>query len=202
MKNITVSLQIAIVSTSKELFYPFLKYLENLSHKNTNLSAYHDKKSYYEYFIIFENIPIKIKLHLAEDFNYLINNYEKTKNIDILIILTEQREDNKLKLSRNHLNQINELFLSSPTFIQVYIEKEKNSSDEMIEKQLIEKAKNLGVLYLFKIQPYQKEINEIFTNIFKDFILKFKFLSPELFEKAKACGIQLCREEEKEKAFL
>lgn len=202
MKNITVSLQIAIVSTSKELFYPFLKYLENLSHKNTNLSAYHDKKSYYEYFIIFENIPIKIKLHLAEDFNYLINNYEKTKNIDILIILTEQREDNKLKLSRNHLNQINELFLSSPTFIQVYIEKEKNSSDEMIEKQLIEKAKNLGVLYLFKIQPYQKEINEIFTNIFKDFILKFKFLSPELFEKAKSCGIQLCREEEKEKAFL
>ncbi|TXT61273.1 MAG: hypothetical protein BAJALOKI2v1_40065 [Promethearchaeota archaeon] len=202
MKNITVSLQIAIVSTSKELFDPFLKYLENLSHKNTNHSAYHDKKSYYEYFIIFENIPIKIKLHLAEDFNYLINNYEKTKNIDILIILTAEREDNKLKLSRNHLNQINELFLSSPSFIQVYIEREKNSSDEMIEKQLIEKAKNLGILYLFKIQPYQNEINEIFSNIFKDFILKFKFLSPELFEKAKACGIQLCQEEEKQKAFL
>lgn len=190
LKRITVSFQIGIINSDKDLFNPFLKYVEEKSlskEKNQENSRHED---YNEYLIIYKNIPIKLKINILENFNDLINNYEKTKGIDVIILLTEQDKESISSLSKKKLKEVDELLLSSVSFILVHMETDLDSKDAINEDELIQKAKELDVRYLFTIKPHHTEVDQIFTKIFDDFILKFKFLNPELFEKAKTSGIQ------------
>jgi len=139
-----------------------------------------------------------LKINILENFNDLINNYEKTKGIDVIILLTEQDKESISHLSKKQLKEVDELLLSSVSFILVHIETNSDSKDAINEHELIQKAKELDVRYLFTIKPHHTEVDQIFTKIFDDFILKFKFLNPELFEKAKAYGIQFSQKNRRE----
>jgi hypothetical protein len=193
LKRITVSLQIGIINSNKNLFNPFIKYLEEKSLSKGKPQETSKHKEYNEYLVIYENIPIKLKINLLKSFNDLMNNYEKTKGIDVVILLTEQDKESLSGLSKKQLKEVDELLLSSVSFVLVQMETSSDSKNIINEHDLIHKAKKLDVRYLFTIKPHHTEINQIFTKILDDFILKFKFLNPELFEKAKAYGIQISK---------
>jgi hypothetical protein len=82
------------------------------------------------------------------------------------------------------------------------METNKDSKDFINEDKLIQKAKELDIRYLFTIKPHHTEVDQIFAKIFDDFILKFKFLNPELFEKAKAYGIQFSQKKERKRGDI
>ncbi len=74
---------------------------------------------------------------------------------------------------------------------QIY-EKPINPNHFRISKtNLINKAKELNVIYCFEIQYKYKDLSEFYDKVLNDFVYKFQFKSPELFEQARNYGKEL-----------
>jgi hypothetical protein len=99
----------------------------------------------------------------------------------------ESRE-NFNKLSRQKLIEINEIFLNDLNFLLIGVNSNSISNSKISDNLLIEKAKKINAIYCFKVNLDESDIIDILETILKDFIFKYKFTSPELFEKAKSYG--------------
>ena len=63
------------------------------------------------------------------------------------------------------------------------------SSSLKISRFHLEKlTKDLNLIYCFEIYNNREDITEIFNKILDDFIFRFQYSSPDLFEKAKSYG--------------
>ena len=149
-----------------------------------------------EFLIIFREIPIKIRLFLYKSFENIKFNNEKITNIDVIVFIFNILDFNSLQSF--NLESFEEfkknISFTSRISVLAGIDLEKNNyaeSDRISRNQMIEKSKELDVLYTYEIRKNEEDISQFFEKILDDFVLKFYYSSPELFDLAKLYGKEL-----------
>ncbi|MFX1366140.1 MAG: hypothetical protein ACFFCE_18515 [Promethearchaeota archaeon] len=192
MKKISYSLRIAIIGNKEQLKTIFFENLIKSAIK-TNLSD-----EYNEFLIVFKEIPIKIRINLYENLNSLIYDFENIQKIDVLILtLNLYKPDSISIVNKLLIEEFNETFSFQGISILVgmnveLILKKIQSKEFKISRFQLEKStKDLNFIYCFEIFNKNRDVDEIYNTILNDFILRFQYSSPELFDKAKEYGKSL-----------
>ena len=195
MKKISYSLRIGIIGNRASIRKIFFESLST----SAIISELSDDN--YEFLIVFKQIPIKIKIFFAENLDGLISNFEQIQKLDVLILTLNLYEPDSINSINKHLL---EEFIETFSFqgisvlVGMDIAQIFNSSPhknfKMSRFQLEKTTKDLNLIYCFEIFNKNRDINEIYNTIFNDFILRFQFSSPELFETAKDYGKKLLEE--------
>ena len=206
MKKISYSLYLGLVgsdkqgeNSGKEIFIDFLKEKAveyNISTKNDEIN------DSYEFLVIFEQIPITLRIFLVEDLKEMILLHDKIKKLDILVLTSNLSDSNFFnELENQSFEEFENLYKFRGTSILAGIDVESifggNHEDFHINRtDLVKKAKELNILYCFEIQNKSTDISEFFNKILDDFIFKFRESSPELFEKATSYGKEISKKKQ------
>jgi len=192
LKKISYSLRIGIIGKKEfieEIFIDSLK----ISALESYISV--DK---YEFLIVFEEIPIKIGIYIAEKLEDLIYDFEKIQKLDVIIITLNLYEPASLKaITKDLLKEFSETFSFQGLSILVGMDHEtifnrSRSKNFKISRYQLEKiTKDLKLIYCFEIANKNSDINEIYNTILDDFKIMFQYSSPELFEHAREYGKKL-----------
>ncbi|MFX1379848.1 MAG: hypothetical protein ACFFA4_12230 [Promethearchaeota archaeon] len=188
MKKINYSLKIGIIGNKEHIKDTFLDNLNKIT-----IDSYFNN-DFYQYLIIFRQIPIKIKVYIADSFETIIENYENIQKLDIIILTINLYDENSLNINKLLVETFNELFLFQGLSVLVGMDieqlfKSPPSKKFKISRFKLEKVtKNLNLLYCFEVFNKGRDINEIFNTLLNDFLLRFQYSNPEMFESAKEYG--------------
>jgi len=190
LKEFSYTINLGLVGTEDSKKKIFLDYLKQIALKFTS------EDLIWKYFVLFDDIPIKIKAILAESFEDLISKKIPFKRFDVIIIATNIYNDksiNNIKIE-NYTN-FSQRFMFNGISVLAGIDpflilnkKIPLNKRRINEFSLIQKTRELELLYCYKIQNLQRDVKEVFDKILKDIYFKLEFLNPELFERAKAYG--------------
>ena len=202
LKKISFSLQVGLIGLEDSGKEIFLDYLEKKSIQ-TNLSNINEEDNNNKhYFLVRKQVPIKIRVYLAESLNDIINNHEKIKKLDVLILaLNLYNLNSKNKYNIKDLERLIKIFSFKGTSVLAGLDTEQiyhgePSNDFRISRyNLIQKAKELDLLYCFEIRNGKKDIKELYHKVLQDFILKFQISNPNMLEKSKIYGKELLNPE-------
>ncbi|MFX1274251.1 MAG: hypothetical protein ACFFBP_15175 [Promethearchaeota archaeon] len=200
MKKIVFSLHIGLIGSNESGRNVFLDFLRKESIPVNDLNNDKEQNHFLQFILVYKDIPIKIKVFQANDLTTIIDNYKQIKNIDVLI----------LALNLYHLNSKNEYCKDDlEKFIKTYafkgvsgligfdmerILKGNISKNFRISRyNLIEKVKELDLMYCFEIKNEFKDMIELYQTLLNDYIFKLKISNPELIEKAKSYGKELVK---------
>jgi hypothetical protein len=170
-------------------------FLENLS----KFSLEHDfSDENYKFEIIFKQIPIRIKVFIAETFENLLYKVNKIKKLDIIVITVNLHKIESINnLNKKLIEEFNSQFLFNGISVLVGMDLEQifkriPSEKYKISRYQLEKvAKDLKLIYCYEIFNKNKDIDEIFDKLLNDFIIRFQYSNRELFEKARNYGKKL-----------
>ena len=189
LKEFSYSINLGLVGTEDSKKRIFLDYLKQIALK------FDSEDLIWEFFILFDGIPIKLKAILAESFEDLITKKIPFKKFDAIIIAANIYNDKSINnIIIENYNKFSQHFMFNGISVLAGIDpflilKKKPLNERRInEFNLIQKTRELEFLYCFKIQDLQRDVKEIFDKILKDVNFKLEFLNPELFERAKAYG--------------
>jgi len=178
LKKISYSLRIGIIGKKesiKDIFFESLK----ISAIESNI--YDDK---YEFFIVFKQIPIKIKIFIADTLEDLIYNFEKVQKLDTIIITLNLYEPASLNtLTKGLLGEFNETFSFQGISILVGMDIENifngsPSKNFKISRYQLERiTRDLKLIYCFEIINNDSDIHEIYNTILDDFMIRSIFKS-------------------------
>ncbi|MFX1497208.1 MAG: hypothetical protein ACFFBH_06760 [Promethearchaeota archaeon] len=192
MKKVKLSLNLGIIDKDeygKELIIEYLK------HMSLNNNAY---EKFLEFLIVFQDVPIKIKLFNALNFNDLLDDYKPIKRIDVLIYIIDIYELDSLESSNfTDFEGFSTIYMFQGISILLGLNKHLIENINILDRErissidLINKTKNLGFLYCFEIQNKNHDFSELFNKIFENFILKLGNLNPELLKNAISYGKEL-----------
>ncbi|MFW9990284.1 MAG: hypothetical protein ACFFC3_16710 [Candidatus Odinarchaeota archaeon] len=192
MKKISYSLRIGIIGNKEYLNEIFFDNLKSSAIK-FNLSD-----DNYEVLIVFKQIPIKIKIYTYEKIDNLIYDFDNVKKIDAIILTLDLYEPDSLKIiNKLSVDEFNQSFAFQGLSILVGLNIEQilnkpTSKKFKISRFQLEKiTKDLNFIYCFEIFNKNRDVNEIYNTIFNDFILRFQYSNPDLFETAKEYGKSL-----------
>jgi len=192
LKKISYSLRIGIIGNREPIKEIFLENLQKIAIE----SNHSDEK--FEFLIVFKQIPIKIKIFLAENLENIINNYEEIQNLDIIMLTLNLYDKNSLNAMKTYLmEEFNETFIFQGLSVLVGMDikqiynRSPSKKFKISRYQLKKTTKDLNLIYCFEIFNKIKDVNEIYNTLFNDFILRFQYSSPELFETAKEYGKKL-----------
>ncbi|MFX1337567.1 MAG: hypothetical protein ACFFDK_03055 [Promethearchaeota archaeon] len=200
MKKIAFSLNVGLIGSNKyaNVFGKkvFIESLKKITIKSKLPNDSKITKVGPELLIIFKEIPIKLRVFFAENFNDFIYDYEKIKNFDVIILLINMRDSSSLNsLDKDSFEEFKDYFsFKNGISILAGMNFTEDSNTEKIRinrDQLIEKAKELDVIYGYEITADKEENFKFFNRILSDFIFKFQYSSPELFDLAKLYGKEL-----------
>ncbi|TFG15996.1 MAG: hypothetical protein EU535_00110 [Promethearchaeota archaeon] len=200
MRKITYTVNFAFISSNessndleKEIF---IKYLKKIAIESNLGEISNSNEDPLEFLIIFKEIPIRIRVYSSNSFNNIRDQYAKIPNIDVVVIVF-----NILNLDLiNSLNTqffeelISEFSFTNGISVLAGVNLEDDTSNEKVHisrESIIKKAKEFEVLYTYEIRKNEEDISQLFEKILNDFILKFHYSSPELFELAKLYGKEL-----------
>jgi hypothetical protein len=194
LKKISYTLNLGLVGSYKSgedsgkgIFIDFLK----------DKAVEYNLDDYHEFLIIFNQIPIRMKIFPVEDFNELILNYDKIKKLDIIVLTLNMHEFNSInEYEKQSFEEFEKYYKFRGSSILVGIDVEKiyrstSKNSRISYFNLIKKAKELNILYCFEIQNKNRDLSELYNRVLDDFIFKFQFSSPELFNQAKSYGKEL-----------
>ncbi|MFX0141792.1 MAG: hypothetical protein ACFFDN_49600, partial [Candidatus Hodarchaeota archaeon] len=186
MKKISFSLRIGIIGNIEYVKEIFFENLSNLA-LESNLS-----EGNYEFLMVFKQIPIKIKMFLAENLENLINDFDNIQKLDIIILTLNLYEvDSQKTINKNLLKDFNEIYSFQGLSVLVGMDiehifkKAPPKSFKVSRFQLEKTTKDLDLIYCFEVINKNKDVSEIYYTLFNDFILRFQYSNPELFELAK-----------------
>ncbi len=200
MKKISYSLHLGIVGSKssengsgREIF---LDYLKNKTIDDKISEPNENDKSLFNYFIVYKQIPIKIKVFFAETLNEFIFNHEKIKKLDILILALNLYDLNSInEFTKENFDEFKDnfsfwglTFLVGIDIIQIFRKPVLADSLRINKIDLIKKAKELDFLYGYEIKDKDEDLIDFYDNIFNDFLVKFQISSPELYHLAKLYG--------------
>ncbi len=192
MKKISYSLHFGIIGSINSGKQILLDYLGDLAIEFDRNNEDDNEKGYHELLIVHKRVPIKIKVHIANYLNELMHAYEKIKRLDVLIFVLNMAEKNSINdYTLDKFKNFCEYSVFQGLTILIGIRGPLKSENQISKGDLINKAKNLNMLYCFEIQDKLEDIQEIFDKILNDFIFKFQFSSQELFERATEYGKKL-----------
>ena len=192
LKKISYRLRIGIIGKKEPLTEIFLENLAN-SAIESDLSD-----ELYEFLLVFKQIPIKIKIYLYDTVENLIYDFDNIQKLDIIILTLNLSEPDSLSsINKQLIEEFNEIFSFQGISVLVgmnfeHIFNRTSSKKFKISRFQLEKiTKDLNLIYCFEIFNKNRDVNEIYNTLFNDFILRFQFSSPELFETAKEYGKRL-----------
>ncbi len=192
LKKISYSLRIGIVGKKQSI--------ETIFFEGLRITAIESKISDedYEFFIVYKQIPIKIKIFIAKKIEDLIYNFEKIQNLDVIILPLNLYEPASLQtITKSILQEFNETFAFQGLSILVGVDFENifnrsSSKRHKVSRYQLEKVtKDLNLIYCYEIINNNSDINEIYNTIFEDFMIRFQYSNPQLFETAKDYGKKL-----------
>ncbi|MFW9821153.1 MAG: hypothetical protein ACFFE5_16230 [Candidatus Thorarchaeota archaeon] len=150
------------------------------------------------FLIVFRQIPIKIKLFLAESLESLISNYGKIKKLDIIILTLNLYDKSSLNsFNKNLVEEFYDTYVFQGLSVLVGMDIEQLFNRSPSKKYRISRFKlekislDMNLIYCFEIFNKERDPNEIYNTLFNDFILRFQYSNPELFETAKEYGKRL-----------
>ena len=195
MKKISYSLRIGIVGNKDNNERIFIDGIKQFA-INPNSS-----ESYIDFLVVVEDIPIKIKVFLAENLEELINKFNQIEQLDVLI-LTVNLFDTKTiyQYNKDIVEEFNEIYYFQGISILVGIDldqifKNKPSKNLRISRfNLEEITRYLNLIYCYEINSKKEDILEIYRKIFNDFIFRYRYSNPELFEQAQLYGKSLMKQ--------
>ena len=192
MKKIKLSINVGIVGnvdSEKELFHQYLKQIALNSTFQENI---------FEYLIIHQGVPFKIRLIMTENLDQLISQYNTIENLDALIIsiniydtqaFTEYTSHKIDEFKQKYQFQGLTILAGVDTF---HIEKGVPSEYFRISRlNLIKKTNELNFIYCHEIQNKDKDIERVLVQILDEFLLKFQSSNPEVLDLAKNYGNEL-----------
>lgn len=192
MKKISYSLRIGIIGNKEQLKEIFIQNQTNSAIKS-NLSD-----DYSEFLIVFKQIPIKLKIHLYETLENLIYDFENIQKLDVIIFTLDLYDPDSLHIINKQLvEEFTETFSFQGISVLVgmniehILSKTPSKKFKISRFQLEKITKDLNLIYCFEIFNKNRDVNEIYNTLFNDFILRFRYSSPELFETAKEYGKKL-----------
>ena len=195
LKKISSSLNLGIVGnedSGKEIFINYLK-----SERILDKSVIDDIDR--DHFIVFKQIPIKIRIFLSEDLDQFNSNYERSNKFDVLIItLNINNLSATDDIKKEKFDEFRKIFSFWGVSILVGIDVNRifrlppsPKNFRLSKDSLIKKAKDLDVLYCFEIKYKYNDLKDFFNMILEDFLLKINLRSPELYDQAKFYGTEL-----------
>lgn len=189
MKEFSYTINLGLVGTEDSKKRIFLDYLKQIALK------FASQDLIWKFFLLFEGIPINLKAILAESFEDLINKRIPFKKFDVIIIAANIYNDKSIiNINIENYTKFSQRFMFNGISVLAGIDsflilKNKPLNERRInEFSLIQKTRELELLYCFKIQNLQRDVKEVFDKILNDIHFKLEFLNPELFERAKAYG--------------
>ena len=192
MKKISYSLRIGIIGNRDPIKEIFLENLQKIAIESNH------SDDYFEFLIVFKQIPIKIKINLAENLENIINNYEEIQRLDILILTLNLYDKNSLNaMNTDLIDEFNEIFLFQGLSVLVGMDNNQIYNRSPSKKfkisryQLKKTTIDMNFICCFEIFNKDRDVNEIYNTLFNDFILRFQYSNPELFETAKEYGKKL-----------
>ncbi|MFW9780736.1 MAG: hypothetical protein ACFFFB_00445 [Candidatus Heimdallarchaeota archaeon] len=192
MKKIKFSLNLGVIDRDNYGNELIIEYLKQMA-LNSNA---HDISI--EFLVVFKDVPIKVELFNALNYNHLSDNYSKIKRLDVLINVVDIFSLNSLEdIKFEEFETFNKIYMFHGISILLgvnkdLIEKKIVSNRERITTiDLIRKTKELGFLYCFEIQNKKQDLLELFNKIFDNFILKLGNINPELLKNAISYGKEL-----------
>ncbi|MFW9949111.1 MAG: hypothetical protein ACFFKA_03165 [Candidatus Thorarchaeota archaeon] len=192
MKEFSYKINLGIIGPDKICNQIFLNYLDRISIN----SLKGDFK--YEYFFVHNEIPVKTKAWVAKSYEDLIQHHDDIKKLDILICALNTCDMNSMNsFNLSKYNNFMEVFKFKGVSaligvdLNLILEIEKNKKSYFNELSLIAKARELKLIYCFKLQDTKNELKQFYNTVLKDVILKFKILNPDLYEKAKTYALTL-----------
>lgn len=194
LKKINYSLNLGIVGiedSGKEIFINYLKSKRIVDKSIIDIDRDH--------FIVFKQIPIKIRIFLADNLNQFNSNYEKINKFDVLIIALNLNNLSATDdLKKENFDDFRKIFSFWGVSILVGIDVNRifrlppsPKNFRLSKDSLIKKAKDLDVLYCFEIKYKYNDLKDLFVMILDDFLIKIQLQSPELFDQAKVYGNEL-----------
>ena len=193
MKKISYSLHLGLIgseTSGKEIFIEFLKE-KGYEYNDSDNSGFH------EVLLIFDQIPIKMKIFSMEDLDALVLNYEKIKKLDMIILAMSIYEIDSIKEINKELFENFEKdysFQGSSVLAGIDVESVTSSNSQNVrisQSDIINKAKELNIVYTFEITNKSTDLSELFNKILDDFIYKIRIKTPELFDQARNYGKEL-----------
>jgi hypothetical protein len=199
LKKVSYNLNFGLINLSESNIESknkiFIEYLNKKAIKSNYTDEEDLEKTRFEFMIVFEDIPIKIKIFFAQNFDDLIYRYDEIENLDVIILIFNYNNLESIEsLNPNDFTEFKKFytFQGSSILVGIDLENEKNNSEhEQIRSKLIEKTKQLEILYAYEISDQNKDISGLFEKLFQDFIFKFQYTSPELFDLAKLYGKEI-----------
>jgi len=199
LKKVSFALNICLLGSLDSGKEVFMDYLKSLALEMSFINDVGKMIDYHEMLIVYNEIPIKIRIFLSDNLEKVIDYYDKIKNIDV-VILSLNLYDVK-SLDEYNVEKIKELkenlmLRGVLTLVGLDVKKISNkpasfTSSKISNQDLIRKAKELEVLYCFKIENKKDDLLQFYDQILNDFIFKFQYSSPELFNQAKSYGNKL-----------
>jgi len=189
LKKINYSLRIGIVGNKeliKEIFLLVLK---------SSAIEFDLVEGIYEVFLVYENIPIKSKIFLVENLEELVTNFERIEKLDVIILTVDLFDSNSIyQYYKNIIEEFNETYyfqgisiLVGIDFIKIF--KKRSTENLRVSRYSLEDiAKYLNLIYCYEISNKNEDVMEIYKKIFKDFLFRFQFSSPDLYEQARSYG--------------
>ena len=203
MRKISYSLNLGVISlkssekrSGSQLIVDFLK---NKAIEDNLPNVEGIAEDHLEFFIVFKQIPIKVRAYLVDNFNQLVLNYKKIQKIDVLIFAVNLYDLDAIDLlEKEEFDEFRKTFSFWGTSILVGIDVNRifrippsPKGFRLSKERLIKKAKELNVLYCFEIKYKYKDLKEFSEKILNDYIIKIEHRSPEFFNEAKAYGDEL-----------
>jgi len=192
LRKIKFSLNLGIIGANESGIDFLIDYLKRRALRNNN------KEKLVEFLIMYQDIPVKIKLFKGKDFNHFNKRYENVKRIDALIVIIDIHNLDSFNGDLfKGFKEFNTLYMFKGVSILVGIDKffiENGVESDKLRISsfnLIQKTKDLGFLYCFEIQNKNNDILEIFNKFISNFMIKVRNTNPELLERAKTYGKEL-----------
>lgn len=158
-------------------------------------------ESYSDFLVVVEDIPIKIKVFMVQNLEELITNFNKIEKLDVIILTVNLFDPKSIyQYYKDILEEFNEIYYFQGVSILIgvdteHIFKKQPSKNQRISRYSLEEiTKYLNLIYCYEIYNKNEDIIEIYKKIFNDFIFRFRYSSPELFEQAKLYGKSLMKE--------
>ncbi|MGQ4873509.1 MAG: hypothetical protein ACP6IY_05475 [Promethearchaeia archaeon] len=195
MKKITYNVNFILVGQEPNIKDVIIDFIKKQAIEASYINDVLKKIDYYEFLIVYEKIPIRLRIFSASNLDEIIYNHDKIKVLDVIVLITDLNKNTIEKYEGEKVRELNEYFsfkgistLLDFSFLNVsnnYNEIEKN------KEKLIEKAKELDSIYCFTIYNLEDDLKEFFSTIFNDLLFKFRISSLELFEDAIKYGSSL-----------
>ncbi len=200
MKKIIFSLHLGLIGQEDSGKKILLGYLGKESIPINAMENDTNQEEFQKFIVVYEGIPIKIKVYQTSDLNSFMNNHKFINNVDVLLlVLNLYHLNSKNEYRKDDLERFIKLFsfkgISGLIGFDVeQFQKGNRSSDFRISRyNLIQKVKELDLMYCFEIKDDIKDVKELYQILLNDYIFKLKISNPELLDKAREYGNELTK---------